>query len=98
MTRLRKLMLDELERRNYSQSTRRVYLADVEDFARHFHRSPDQLGLEHIRDYQVHLFRTRKLKPTEARTYFDTIYPSGLCLVAARRPRVSEQTHEVEAT
>lgn len=63
MTRLRKLMLDELERRNYSQATRRAYLRGVEDFALHFHRPPDRLGLEHIREYQVHLFRVRKLKP-----------------------------------
>src|SRR5215813_6526573 len=64
MTRLRKMMLDELERRNYSQTTRRAYLLGVEQFARHFQRSPDQLNLDHIRDYQVHLFRVRKLKPT----------------------------------
>ena len=62
MTRLRKLMLEELERRNYTQTTRRAYLLGVEQFAKHFHRSPDQLGLDHIRDYQAHLFRVRKLK------------------------------------
>ena len=56
-------MLDELERRNYTQSTRRAYLLGVADFARHFRRSPDQLTLDHIRDYQVHLFRVRKLRP-----------------------------------
>src|SRR5215472_18724571 len=63
MTRLRKMMLEELERRNYSQTTRRAYLLGVEQFARHFHRSPDQLGLDHVRDYQAYLFRVRKLKP-----------------------------------
>jgi site-specific recombinase XerD len=63
MTRLRKMMLDELERRNYTQATRRAYLLGVEQFAKHFHRSPEQLGLDHIRDYQVHLFRVKKLKP-----------------------------------
>lgn len=63
MTRLRKLMLEELERRNYTQATRRAYLLGVEQFAKHFQRSPDQLGLEHIGDYQVFLFRVRKLKP-----------------------------------
>ena len=63
MTRLRKMMLDELERRNYSQTTRRAYLLGVEQFAKHFGRSPDRLGLDHIRDYQVHLFRVKKLKP-----------------------------------
>ena len=59
MTRLRKMMLDELERRNYSQTTRKAYLFGVELFAKHFRRSPDQLGLDHIRDYQVYLFRVR---------------------------------------
>jgi hypothetical protein len=55
------MMLDELERRNYSQSTQRAYLWGVADFARHFHRSPDQLGLDHVREYQVELFRVRRL-------------------------------------
>ena len=61
MTRLRRMMLDELERRNYTQNTRRAYLLGVADFARHFQRSPDQLGLDHVREYQVELFRARKL-------------------------------------
>src|SRR5215813_10947479 len=61
MTRLRKMMLEELERRNYTQSTRRAYLLGVADFARHFRRSPDQLGLDHVREYQAELFRVRKL-------------------------------------
>ncbi len=61
MTRLRKLMLDELERRNYSQNTRRSYVLGVKDFACYFHRSPDQLGLQHIREYQAYLFRERRL-------------------------------------
>jgi integrase len=54
-------MLEELERRNFSQNTTRTYVRIVEDFARYFHRQPDQLGPEHIREYQAHLFRQRKL-------------------------------------
>ncbi len=61
MTHLRKLMLEELERRNYSQNTVRVYLRTIEDLARHFNRPPDQLTPEHIREYQAYLFRERKL-------------------------------------
>jgi integrase/recombinase XerD len=61
VTRLRKLMLDELQRRNYAQSTVRTYIKAIEDFARYFGKSPEKLGPEHIREYQVHLFRERKL-------------------------------------
>ena len=61
MTQLRKMMLEELQRRNYAQATVRCYLKAVEAFARHFHRSPDQLGPEQIRAYQVYLFKERKL-------------------------------------
>lgn len=40
MTRLRKLMLDELQRRNYSQDTVRAYIHAIEDFAKYFHLEP----------------------------------------------------------
>ena len=56
-------MLEELERRNYAQSTIHTYIRTVEHYSRHFHRSPDQLGLEHIREYQAAMFRTWKLAP-----------------------------------
>ena len=61
MTRLRKMMLEELQRRNYSPGTIRCYLRPVADFARYFHRPPDQLRPAHIREYQAYLFRERKL-------------------------------------
>jgi len=68
VTQLRKKMLEELQRRDYSQSTARIYLQIVRDFARHFRRSPDALGPEHIREYQVHLFH-RKLSPYTIRQH-----------------------------
>jgi integrase/recombinase XerD len=61
VTQLRTIMLEELQRRNFSQTTVKTYLKVVEDFARHFHRPPDQLGKEHIRVYQVYLLQERKL-------------------------------------
>jgi integrase/recombinase XerD len=73
MTRLRKMMLDELERRNYSQNTRRIYLYAVTEFARHFHRWPDQLGLDDVRVYQAHLFRERKLKANSVCVYVEAL-------------------------
>ena len=61
MTHLRKMMIEELERRNYTESTTRVCLYTVEDLARFFHRPPDQLGPEQIREFTAHMFRVRKL-------------------------------------
>jgi integrase/recombinase XerD len=61
VTQLRKMMLEELQRRNYCQSTVKDYLKRVEAFAKYFHRAPDQLGPEQIRAYQVYLFTERKL-------------------------------------
>src|SRR5262249_9518488 len=60
MTRLRKMMLEELQRRNYAQNTIRHYIRTVEEFARHFHCSPDRLGPRHVREYQAELFRKGK--------------------------------------
>src|SRR5436309_1235956 len=63
MTRLRKMMLEELQRLNYAQHTTRSYIRTVEDFSRYFRCSPDRLGPRHIREYQAGLFQKRKLSP-----------------------------------
>jgi site-specific recombinase XerD len=55
------MMLEELQRRNYSQETTRAYLFAVGAFGKHFHRSPEALGPEHIRQYQAYLFQVKKL-------------------------------------
>ena len=62
MTHLRKAMLEELQRRNLSAITTRIYLHSVEEFAQYFKTPPDRLGLEPIRQYQAHLFTDRKLE------------------------------------
>lgn len=63
MTRLRKMMLEELQRRNYAETTIDSYIRAVEDFSRYFHCSPDRLGPQHIREYQAALFQKRKFSP-----------------------------------
>ena len=64
MTRLRKMMLEELQRRNYSAATIRCYLRTVEEFSRRFNCSPDRLGPRHIREYQAELFQKGKSSGT----------------------------------
>ena len=54
-------MLEELQRRNFSSETIREYIGAVERFARYFGKPPDQLGPDHIRQYQAHLLHERKL-------------------------------------
>jgi integrase/recombinase XerD len=63
VTHLKKMMLEDLQRRNYSQDTIRCYIRTVEDFSRRFNRPPDRLGPRHIREYQAELFQKRKLSP-----------------------------------
>lgn len=61
MTRLRRIMLEELQRRNYSDNTIRQYLLAVRQFAEYFGKRPDQLGPDELRTYQAYLLRDRKL-------------------------------------
>jgi site-specific recombinase XerD len=55
------MMLEELQRRNYSDQTIRQYLLAVRQFAEHFGKRPDQLGPDELRTYQAYLLRDRKL-------------------------------------
>ena len=61
MTHLRKRMLEELQRRTYSEGTTRAYLQAVQQFAVHFGKSPDTLGPDDLRSYQAYLLAERKL-------------------------------------
>src|SRR5258707_15326397 len=57
------MMLEELQRRNYSTITTRNYLRVVADFAKYFGKSPDKLGPNELRTYQAYLLQDRKLTP-----------------------------------
>jgi integrase/recombinase XerD len=59
MTPLRQRMVEELRRANYSANTERSYVQEIASFARHFGRSPDALGEQHIREYQLKLIERR---------------------------------------
>lgn len=63
MTPLRQRMLEDMRIRNLAENTQRSYVQHVSAFARHFGRSPEELGPEEIRAYQVYLTDERKLAP-----------------------------------
>ncbi len=61
MTALRQRMIEDLRVRNYAHGTIDLYVASVARFAQHFGKSPDQLGPEHIREYQTFLVETKQV-------------------------------------
>jgi integrase/recombinase XerD len=63
MTPLRKRMIEELQLRNLSPTTKECYLRAVERFARYFNQSPERLGPEQVRQYLLHLSNDRKVGP-----------------------------------
>ena len=60
MTALRERMIQDMQIRNLSPRTIECYVQHVGRFAKHFGRSPEQLGAEEVRQYQVHLFQEKK--------------------------------------
>ena len=66
MTHLRKMMLEELQRRNYSEITTRKYLQYVTAFARHFGKPPDQLGPNELQTHRLFRLLVRCAERREA--------------------------------
>lgn len=61
MTPLRQRMTEDMQVRNLALNTQLSYVQQVSLFARHFNKSPEQLGPEDIRVYQIYLTNERKL-------------------------------------
>jgi len=73
VTHLRKIMLEELQRRNYAATTVEYYVRAVEGFAKYFGKPPDQLNREHLREYQAFLLRERKLEPRTVKLHVSAL-------------------------
>ncbi|HXJ95610.1 MAG TPA: tyrosine-type recombinase/integrase [Terriglobia bacterium] len=63
MTPLRQRMVEDMQVRNLSPHTQKCYVQQVSRFARHFKKSPETLGPEEIRSYQVYLTNEKRLAP-----------------------------------
>src|SRR3990172_6111524 len=63
MTPLRQRMTEDMQVRNLSPHTQTSYAQQVSLFARHFNKSPEELGPEEIRSYEVYLTKEKKLAP-----------------------------------
>jgi hypothetical protein len=84
-------MLEELQRRNYSETTIRGYLQAVQQFVVRFGKSPDKLGPDELRSYQAYLLAERKLAvgsvvARERREFREELpYPKSYRLIAGCR-------------
>jgi Phage integrase, N-terminal SAM-like domain len=94
VTHLRKMMLEEFQRRHYAETTIGSYIRIVEDFSRRFQRPPDRLGPKHIREYQAELFTKRKFAASTVTVYLAALrflYTKTLKRVWSSRNSLSEK-------
>ena len=61
MTELRRRMIEDMQLRGLSSGTQHGYVRSVRVLAEHYHRSPDQLSDEQIREFFLYLMRERGL-------------------------------------
>ncbi len=94
MTALRRRMLEDLQLVGYSPKTIKSYIYTVRDLAKHYHRSPDLLSDEEIRQFFLHLINERKLSQSSITIYlcgikffFETTLKKKLNTLDIVRPR-----------
>ena len=73
MSPLRRRMIDDMQIRNLTPNTQRVYVAQIVRFACHFRKSPELLGPAEIRTYLIHLTQERRLAASSI--YVDVEHP-----------------------
>ena len=104
MTPLRQQFIRELVIRGMAPKTQEAYVRAVRDLAGHYHKGPDLISDEEIKDYLVHLAQGRHLARSSVnvavngmRCFYDLVLKRGCehlkgllphCQKAIRRPRV----------
>jgi integrase/recombinase XerD len=69
MTQLRRRMIEDMQLHGFSEKTQHCYAAAVKGLARHFHRSPDQISEEELREFFLYLVNERKAACSTLRVY-----------------------------
>jgi integrase/recombinase XerD len=86
---LRKRMIEDMQLRNLAPATQKNYLHYVTDFAAFFDRSPDELDLEAVREYELYLLNEKKISPESINTFVTAV--KFLYLETLEMPWGSEQ-------
>ena len=71
MTQLRQQMIDAMTVRGFSPRTHESYLYAVTQLATYYHRSPDQITIDELRDWFLYLVKERHLSPASCRLYLN---------------------------
>jgi site-specific recombinase XerD len=73
MTPLRERFIEDMQLRGLAPTTQRSYIHYVADFARFYNKSPEDLDLEAIRQYEIHLLNERKLSPESVNIFISSV-------------------------
>ena len=66
-------MIEDMQLRNLTSETQRNYVHHVAGFAQYFGRSPEELDLEAVRQYQLYLLNERKLSAETINQYISSV-------------------------
>lgn len=88
MTPLRQRMIEDMQLRNLSPETQRGYIHHVAGFARYFGRSPEELDIEAVRQFQLYLLNERKLSAESVNQYISSV--KFLYLITLEMPWTNE--------
>ena len=94
MTSLRSRMIEDIQIRNLAVDTQQAYVQQVSLFARYFNKSPERLGPEQIRTYQLHLTNEKNHVTLKRPWSFDELIPvpkKPYGLLSARRLQFTKQ-------
>ena len=88
MTPLRQRMIEDMQLRNLAVGTQKNYIAHVAGFAKYFGKSPAELDIEAVRQYQLYLLNQRKLSAESVNQYVSSV--KFLYLTTLEMPWTSE--------
>jgi site-specific recombinase XerD len=66
-------MIEDMQLRNFSTGTQRSYIHYVEAFANYYKTSPENLGLDEIRNYELYLIKERKFSPSSINCFIGAV-------------------------
>ena len=73
MSPLKQRMLEDMQLKNFSAGTQRSYIHYVTGYAYHYNLSPAKLGLDDVRNYQLHLIDQRQLSPNSINCFLSAV-------------------------